>query len=65
MATTDPLMTVQRVARALGVSPASVQRLIQRQKIRAFRGHPDLGSPWMVRRSDMLRYLKNRAGASR
>lgn len=62
MVTTDPLMSIQGAARALGVSPLTVSRLIQRKKIRAVRGSPDLGSPLMVRRSDLLRYLKNRAG---
>lgn len=60
----DPIMSIPQVARSIGIAPASVQRLIQRRALRAVRGSPDLGSPWMVRRSDLLRYLKNRAGAS-
>lgn len=58
----DRILTVLAVAKDLGTSPSSVQRLLRRGDLRGLKRGPEPGAPWCVRRSDLRAYKKNRAG---
>lgn len=55
-------LTIPKVAEALGVSRATVQRLIKQGKIKAVKANPLAGltSPYLIPTSELARILKLR-----